>query len=120
MQRFGRRPGFMGGALMAILGAGLQCLAIWRADFGLFVGGSVVYGAFNATAQYYRFAAADVASADFRPRAIGLVIAGGAVAAIVGPALVVVTRDLMLPINFLGAYLAVGAIGLLNLFVTSW
>jgi predicted MFS family arabinose efflux permease len=119
MQRFGRRPGFMGGALMAIFGAGLQCLAIWRADFGLFVGGSVVYGAFNATAQYYRFAAADASSAGFRPRAIGLVIAGGAVAAIVGPALVVITRDLMLPINFLGAYLAVVLIGLLNLAVTS-
>lgn len=119
MQRLGRRTGFMGGALMAVLGAALLSLAIWRADFGLFVAGSFIYGAFNATAQYYRFAAADAATPDYRPRAIGLVIAGGAVAAIVGPGLVVVTRDLMLPVNFLGAYLAVMVIGLLNLGVTA-
>ena len=119
MQRLGRRPGFMGGALMAVLGAALQSVAIWRGDFTLFVLGAFIYGGFNATAQYYRFAAADAASPGFRPRAIGLVIAGGAVAALVGPGLVVVTRDLMLPINFLGAYLSVMVIGLLNLGVTA-
>ena len=44
-------------------------------------------GSYNAFGQYYRFAAADVASSVFRPRAISYVMAGGVVSAICGPEL---------------------------------
>ena len=41
-------------------------------------------GIYNATGQYYRFAAADSASADFKSKAISLVLAGGIAGGILG------------------------------------
>jgi len=65
----------------------------------------MVFGVYNAAAQYYRFAAADVASADFRAKAISLVLAGGLVGGIVGPETSKLTVDL-LQTHYLGAYLS--------------
>ena len=45
-------------------------------------------------AQYFRFAAADVAEADFKSKAISLVISGGIIAAFIGPLLVNYTFDI--------------------------
>ncbi len=47
--------------------------------------GALVLGVYNATGQYYRFAAADSASIDFKSKAISLVLAGGMVGGILGP-----------------------------------
>lgn len=120
MQRFGRRAGFMGGAFAAMAGSALSCLALVKGSFWLFVAGGLVYGIFNATAQYYRFAAADAASAVFRPRAISLVIAGGVVAALLGPLLVGASRDLFLPLHFLGGYVALFGVSVLALLVAAF
>jgi MFS family permease len=64
-----------------------------------------VFGVYNAYGQYYRFAAADVASADFKSTAISLVLAGGLVGGILGPTASRFTVDLLAP-RFTGAYLA--------------
>src|SRR6266850_2269292 len=61
-----------------------------------------------------RFAAADVASADFKAKAISLVLAGGLVGGIVGPETSKLTVDL-LQTHYLGAYLSL--IGFLVLVV---
>jgi len=58
-------------------------------------------------AQYYRFAAADVASADFRARAISLTLSGGVISALVGPQLAKWTTDLFAPVTFLGVYVTI-------------
>jgi hypothetical protein len=60
---------------------------------------------YNAYGQYYRFAAADVASRDFKATAISLVLAGGLVGGILGPTLSRWTVGLLTP-KFMGAYLA--------------
>jgi len=60
---------------------------------------------YNAFAQYYRFAAADSASPEFRPKAISLVLAGGLVGGIIGPETSKHTVQL-LPTLYLGGYLA--------------
>ena len=44
-------------------------------------------GAYQAFAQFYRFAASEVADDAFRPKAISLVLAGGIIAAFLGPTL---------------------------------
>ena len=105
MKRVGRRKGLMHGASVGILGALVCALAIWLQNFWLLCAGTLVWGTYNAFGQYYRFAAAEVASADFRPTAISLVLAGGLVGGILGPTTSRFTVDLLGP-RFMGAYLA--------------
>jgi predicted MFS family arabinose efflux permease len=93
------------GALIGMIGAALCSFALIEANFWLFCLGSMVFGVYNAVAQYYRFAAADAVSAELRPRAISLVLAGGLVGGIVGPEVSKHTVDL-LDTRYLGAYLS--------------
>ena len=44
-----------------------------------------MFGVYNAFGQYYRFAAADAATHDFKAKAISYVLAGGLVGGIIGP-----------------------------------
>ncbi|BBU55785.1 hypothetical protein KU6B_20500 [Mameliella alba] len=62
---------------------------------------------------FYRFAAADTASDDFRPKAISYVMAGGLLSAVIGPQLVKATSDAFV-VPFLGAYAAVVAINVIG------
>ena len=105
MKRVGRRRGLISGAAWGIAGALLCAAAIWLQNFWLLCFGTLVWGAYNAYGQYYRFAAADVASADFKATAISLVLAGGLVGGILGPSASRLTVDLVGP-KFMGAYLA--------------
>jgi MFS family permease len=99
---------------MGMVGAGVCALALTLGNFWLFCFGAMVFGVYNAVGQYYRFAAADAASADFKAKAISLVLAGGLVGGIVGPEVSKLTVDL-LATRYLGAYLSL--IGFLVLVV---
>ncbi len=114
MKRIGRRAGFTVGALTGMVGAAICSIALHLESFWLFCFGTMVFGVYNAVAQYYRFAAADVASADFKAKAISLVLAGGLVGGVVGPETSKLTVDL-LQTHYLGAYLSL--IGFLVLVV---
>jgi len=103
MKRFGRQTGFQVGTSIGILGAAICCLALWLYSFWLLCAGVLVLGIYNAFGQYYRFAAADAASQEFKAKAISLVMAGGLVGGIIGPEMSKHTRD-MFPVPFLGAY----------------
>lgn len=105
MRRVGRTNGFSIGTLIGILGALICGLAVYSHDFWMLCAGTLVMGIYNASGQYYRFAAADVASADFKSKAISLVMAGGLVGGILGPQTSKLTKDI-LPAEFLGSYLA--------------
>lgn len=86
MKRIGRRAGFMIGAGGGgVTGAALAAYGIAESSFLLFNLGNLLLGIYQAFAMYYRFAAADCASVSFRSRAISLVLAGGVIAAILGP-----------------------------------
>jgi MFS family permease len=103
--RLGRRAGFNLGALCMLIGTLVFALGIWRHDFWLYVAGGLPAGIGFGIAQHYRFAASEVATPAYRPRAIALVMAGGVISAIFGPELVKHTRDLVEPFYFLGTYL---------------
>ena len=97
MKRVGRRNGFLSGTAFGILGAIAATLAVARADFTLFCASMLALGAYNAFGQYYRFAAADAASAEFKPKAISYVLAGGLAGGIIGPEVSRHTRGLAQP-----------------------
>ncbi|NNG05138.1 MAG: MFS transporter [Inquilinus sp.] len=110
MGRIGRRAGFSVGTLFGIGGGAVAAYAVFEASFVLFIVGSMLIGTYQSFVQYYRFAAADTASERFRPRAISLVLAGGVIAAVVGPELAKWSRELFLPIYFAGCYVVIIAL----------
>jgi MFS family permease len=65
----------------------------------------------------YRFGAADTASAEFKPKAVSWVMAGGLFAAILGPQLVIFTKDLMPPHLFAWSYIGQAAFALIAGFI---
>lgn len=118
MQRFGRRTGFLLGTSLGCLAGLTAAGAIWLGNFGLFVFANVLVGGYQGFAQYYRFAAADVASANFRSRAISWVIAGGVVAALAGPNIASVTQG-MGSVPFVVPYLALSALTVVALLLVT-
>ncbi len=105
MKRIGRRDGFTLGTATGIVGALICAAALAAGSFWLFCLGTTVFGVYNAFGQYYRFAAADAATPDFKAKAISYVLAGGLVGGIIGPSLSRFTVNL-LPTTYLAAYLA--------------
>jgi len=103
--RLGRKPGFWLGCLGCLTGSITYALGVWYGSFPLYCLGAVPAGLGWGVAQHLRFAAAEVAASDARPRAIALVTAGGVLAAIVGPELVKRTNMMIPPYTFLGTYL---------------
>lgn len=110
MQRHGRKSGFLVGTAIGALAGLLAAIAIWLESFSLFVVGNMLIGAYQAFAQYYRFAAADVASTAFKSRAISWVVAGGVVAAFAGPNIARFTKDIG-PAPFAASFFALFLLG---------
>ncbi len=110
--RFGRKISFQMGLAVAFASALLCCYAAYSRNFWLLVAATVVAGYYNANAQLYRFAAAELAAPAFREKAISLVMAGGLIGAVAGPNLASATRSLTAT-PFAGAYLALAAVALL-------
>lgn len=109
-RHYGRRAAFQIGTVCGIA-TGFICLAgVLYGSFGLFNLGAFFSGLYAAAHQAYRFAAADTASETFRPKAISWVLIGGVFAAIIGPQVVIATKDLFPPYLFAATYVAQAAI----------
>lgn len=117
MRRVGRRVGFTVGQCIGITGSLLACYAVFQGNFWLFVASGMLLGFHNAFWQYYRFAASETASPEFRPRAISLVLAGGVVAAVAGPELAKLTRELFTPTLYAGSFAAVSVLCMITIVV---
>ena len=120
MRRLGRRAGFTLGAVFGIVGALICSYAAFAHEFWLLCAGTLVLGIYNATGQYYRFAAADSAGIDFKSKAISLVLAGGIAGGFLGPETSKISKDFFVQAAFAGSYLSLGvfcllAIGLISL-----
>jgi MFS family permease len=114
---YGRRVSFMigtgCGALTGVLGA----VAILYGSFLLFCIATFIGGLYAAVSQSYRFAAADGASAAYRPKAVSWVMAGGVFAGVLGPQLVQWTMDVWQPFLFAFSYVVQAAIALIAMAV---
>jgi MFS family permease len=111
MARVGRRPGFIFGALAGAAGGFAAAAGIWTGSLLMLATGTFLVGVYQAFAQFYRFAASEVADEGFRPRAISLVLAGGVVAAILGPALAQAGGPLLTPV-YTGSFLLLALVSL--------
>ncbi|SDR46573.1 Predicted arabinose efflux permease, MFS family [Rhizobiales bacterium GAS113] len=114
LQRLGRQLGFTLGALIGACGGAVSVWSVFHADFWTFCLGTAAVGVFQAFAQYYRLAAADSVEAPAKSRAISTVLAGGVIAAILGPALAAWSKDLFPAALFAGAYLMVAILSLMS------
>ncbi|MEM7470196.1 MAG: MFS transporter [Pseudomonadota bacterium] len=116
MQRNGRKAGFILGALAGAAGAGLAAFGLYIGSFATLLAGSYLTGIYMSAQGFYRFAATDMASDAFKPKAISYVMAGGLLSAIVGPQLNKgVMEAWMVP--FFGTYAAVVVLNLVGLFL---
>ena len=116
MQRWGRRAGFVIGTAGGAVGATIGAYGLYLGSFPVYLLGSLFTGMYMSAQGFYRFAAADTASDEFRPRAISYVLAGGLISAVIGPQLVKMTAEAMV-IPFLGTYLAVIGVNLVGAFL---
>ena len=119
MRRHGRRAGFQIGAALGISGSLLSALALHRGSFVLFVIGHLLLGGYQGFGNYYRFAAVEATGAAHASQAISWVVAGGVVAAFVGPQLGQWGRDWFAQDVFAGSYVAQGALGVVALALLS-
>lgn len=113
MARVGRRPGFVLGALLGVIGGVIAALGVWTSNLPLLALGTFLVGAYQSFAQFYRFAASEVATDAYRPRAIALVLAGGIVAAFAGPFLARIGGPLLDPV-YVGSFLLLSLVSLLG------
>ncbi|KFC71216.1 Major facilitator superfamily MFS_1 [Devosia sp. LC5] len=112
MARVGRRTGFVAGAAIGAAGGVMAALGIFAGSLFLLCIGTLLVGIYQAFAQFYRFAASEVADDAFRPRAISLVLAGGVVAALAGPALARIGGEWLQPI-YSGSFLLLAIVSML-------
>lgn len=105
MRIFGRKIGFSLGNSVGIGGGILACVAINQESFTLFCMGNLLLGVAIGVGQQYRFAASEACLPPDRPRAISLVMAGGVVAAILGPNLAIWSNHFWPTPPFLGAFI---------------
>lgn len=119
MERAGRRNGFIISALLGFTGACAATAGIVGSSFKVFCIGTIFIGVFNGFGQYYRFAAAEVTTKDYHSRAISYVLAGGVMAAFIGPNLANWTRGL-LPQEFAGSYASLILVYLISLSVAAF
>lgn len=113
MTRFGRRSGYLLGAVTGSCAGLIAALGIYLASFWIFSLGTFVAGFYASYVQSYRFAAADGVSGDLKGKAISMVMIGGLAAAILGPQLVIWTRESVPDLPFAGSFLSQAALALL-------
>ncbi len=107
MGKLGRKAGFIMGSLFGLAGGVIAVWSILHHQFWWFAVAAFLVGVFNGFGTYYRFAAVDIADEENRPKAISYVMAGGVIAAFVGPNLANFGRSIFNMDEFAGGFLFV-------------
>jgi MFS family permease len=114
MQRIGRKGGFLLASLIGLVGSALAIVALSGQSFLLYCLATPLFGLYTAFGNYFRFTATEVAPPRQRDHAISLVMAGGVLAALIGPNLASHSKGL-LETDFVGSFIAVALLYALNL-----
>ena len=116
MQRLGRRWAYVLGAVLGVVSGIIAAQGIAQSDFVTFCIGTALAGFYAACVQSYRFAAADAVGAPhLQAKAISHIMVGGLIAAIIGPQVVIWTRDALPATPFAGSFYSQAALAALAL-----
>lgn len=118
MSRIGRKIGFITGALSGIMSAIISMAAMFQHSFIMLCIGMFFLGIYQAFAQFYRFAAGEVVLPAFQTKAISLVLAGGIVAALLGPFLASF-GSAFFSVSYAGSFLFMGIMASVGLLLLS-
>jgi MFS family permease len=103
MSRYGRRNGLALGYTLAVMGAALGIGGMIVRSFTLFLAGMALFGTAGTSNLLARYAAADISPGSQRGRAMGLIVWGSTLGAILGP-------NLMAPAERIGALVGISAV----------
>ena len=115
MRQMGRKMTYITGSLLCILAAALSTMAIVQQSFWLFCAGTALAGFYGACVQNYRFAASDLVDDNNKANAISLIMIGGLAAAIIGPQLVIWSKDAWENAPFAGSFIGQGVLAALSI-----
>ena len=117
MKRWGRKAGFYLASVIGLTGGLLAIWAILNGNFWVFAAATACVGVFNGFGNYFRFAAVDIAHESIKSKAISYVMAGGVIAAFIGPNLAKLGKPIFESSIYAGAYVYVAAIYILMMIV---
>ncbi|HCA15617.1 MAG TPA: MFS transporter [Alcaligenes faecalis] len=121
MAAIGRKKSFLLATLPLAASGVVGYGAIEMKQFSLLVASHALLGMYIAFANFNRFAASDGLSATLKPRAISLVVAGGVIAALLGPLLIRNLKTSSFAQDFAACYAAFTVLAIvtliLNLFI---
>lgn len=115
MGKFGRRKGFSLGNLVGITGASVATYALSNEQFYLFCVGTFLLGIGIGFGTLYRFAAIEVCEEGARHRAISISMAGGVLAAVLGPNLAVYSQQMTGDSLYVGAFMSLIVLNIIAL-----
>ena len=110
MSVIGRKLGFIVGSIGNSLVSIIAAYSIFIQSFYLFCLANFFIGVGMAFTHQYRFAAAESVEKNKIPRAISIILLGGIVSAIIGPAVANISKDLIETYMYVGSYLALSVL----------
>ena len=105
MGRIGRKAGFLLAGAIGALGTLIAMWSIFNNSFWSYCIATICFGIFSGFGNYYRFTAVEVVSNETKTRAIAMVMAGGVIAAFIGPNLASWSSEIFSAERFAGPFL---------------
>ncbi|MCX2760688.1 MFS transporter [Vibrio sp. Sgm 22] len=115
--KLGRKRGFSIGNVVGITGASLATYALSQQHFYLFCFATFLLGIGIGFGTLYRFAAIEVCDENARHRAISISMAGGVLAAVLGPNLAIMSQQWSEDGLYIGAFASLIGLNILALLI---
>ena len=115
--KLGRKRGFSIGNVVGITGASLATYALSQQHFYLFCFATFLLGIGIGFGTLYRFAAIEVCDENARHRAISISMAGGVLAAVLGPNLAIMSQQWSQDGLYIGAFASLIGLNILALII---
>lgn len=115
--KLGRKRGFSIGNVVGITGASLATYALSQQHFYLFCFATFLLGIGIGFGTLYRFAAIEVCDENARHRAISISMAGGVLAAVLGPNLAIMSQQWSQDGLYVGAFASLIGLNILALVI---
>ncbi|MGF1754974.1 MFS transporter [Vibrio makurazakiensis] len=115
--KLGRKRGFSIGNIVGITGASLATFALYQQQFYLFCFATFLLGIGIGFGTLYRFAAIEVCNEDARHRAISISMAGGVLAAVLGPNLAIMSQQWSQDGLYIGAFASLIVLNIIALVI---